>query len=176
MLDMISFTSTYTNLTSEQEAAAAGGVIGFVMASLAIVAVIGLVFAVLTIVARWKIFTKAGEAGWKSIIPIYSDYIEWKLSWTNINLFWAMLGLTVVGVILNSMGSSAASADGGMSIMSIIGSIAVLAGAVIALIQKYKLFLSFGKGVGWFIGYIFLNNIMILVLGLGSSEYQGPQD
>ena len=63
-----------------------------------------------------------------------------------------------------------------MSIMSIIGSIAVLAGAVIALIQKYKLFLSFGKSVGWFIGYIFLNNIMILVLGLGSSEYQGPQD
>ena len=165
-----------TYVVTQQDAATAGGVMGVIMASLMMVMVIGLIFAVLTIIARWKIFTKAGEAGWKSIIPIYSDYIEWKLSWTNINLFWAMLGLTVVGVILNSMGSSAASADGGMSIMSIIGSIAVLAGAVIALIQKYKLFLSFGKSVGWFIGYIFLNNIMILVLGLGSSEYQGPQD
>ena len=176
MLDMISFTSTYTDLTTEQEAAAAGGVVGFLMASLAIVAVVGLVFFVLTVIARWKIFTKAGEAGWKSIIPIYSDYIEWKLSWNNITMFWAMLGLTVVGAVLNSMASGSASANGGMNIMGIIGAVAILAGAVIALIQKYKLFLSFGKGIGWFIGYIFLNNIMILVLGLGSSEYQGPQD
>lgn len=30
------------------------------------------VFIVLYIVAYWKIFTKAGEAGWKSIIPIYN--------------------------------------------------------------------------------------------------------
>jgi hypothetical protein len=166
--------STYA--VTEQEAAAVGGIMGFVLASLAVISVIAIIYAVLTIIARWKVFTKAGEAGWKSIIPIYSDYIEWKLSWTNINLFWAMLGLTIVGAVLNSMGSGSASANGGMNIMSIIGAVAILAGAVIALIQKYKLFLSFGKGIGWFIGYIFLNNIMILVLGLGSSEYQGPQD
>lgn len=165
-----------TYVVSQQDAAAAGGIMGIIMASLMMFLMIGLVFFVLTVVARWKIFTKAGEAGWKSIIPIYSDYIEWKLSWTNINLFWAMLGLTIVGAVLSGMGSSSASADGGMSFMSIIGSIAVLAGAIIALIQKYKLFLSFGKSIGWFIGYIFLNNIMILVLGLGSSEYIGPQD
>jgi uncharacterized membrane protein YoaK (UPF0700 family) len=27
------------------------------------------------IIIQWKIFTKAGEEGWKSIIPIYSTYI-----------------------------------------------------------------------------------------------------
>jgi hypothetical protein len=166
--------STYA--VTEQEAAAAGGIMGFVLASLAVISVIAIIYAVLTIIARWKVFTKAGEAGWKSIIPIYSDYVEWKLSWNNITMFWVMLGLTVVGAVLNSMGANSASADGGMNFMSIIGLIALLAGTVIALIQKYKLFLSFGKSIGWFIGYIFLNNIMILVLGLGSSEYQGPQD
>ena len=165
-----------TYVVTDQEAVAAGGIMGLVLASLMAVMVIGLIYAVLTIIARWKVFTKAGEAGWKSIIPIYSDYIEWKLSWNNITMFWVMLGLTIVGVILNSMGNKAANADGGLSIMSVIGLIALLAGTVIALIQKYKLFLSFGKSVGWFIGYIFLNNIMILVLGFGSSEYQGPQD
>ena len=30
----------------------------------------------LQIIANWRIFTKAGESGWKSIIPIYGDYIS----------------------------------------------------------------------------------------------------
>ena len=29
-------------------------------------------FLVLNIVANWKIFTKAGQAGWASIIPFYN--------------------------------------------------------------------------------------------------------
>ena len=35
----------------------------------------------LQIIANWRIFTKAGEAGWKSIIPIYGDYISYKIAW-----------------------------------------------------------------------------------------------
>ncbi len=33
---------------------------------------IGLVFAVIEIAALWSVFTKAGEKGWKSIIPIWN--------------------------------------------------------------------------------------------------------
>ncbi|MBQ8996512.1 signal peptidase I [Candidatus Saccharibacteria bacterium] len=33
-----------------------------------------LAWVVLVIIAEWKIFTKAGKHGWKSLIPIYSDY------------------------------------------------------------------------------------------------------
>ncbi len=33
-----------------------------------------LAWVVLVIIAKWKIFTKAGKDGWKSLIPIYSDY------------------------------------------------------------------------------------------------------
>lgn len=29
---------------------------------------------VLTIIAEWKIFTKAGKEGWKALIPIYNAY------------------------------------------------------------------------------------------------------
>lgn len=29
---------------------------------------------ILQIIANWRIFIKAGEDGWKSIIPIYGDY------------------------------------------------------------------------------------------------------
>ena len=34
---------------------------------------------VLLVIANWKIFTKAGEAGWKSIIPFYNLYIFCKI-------------------------------------------------------------------------------------------------
>lgn len=33
----------------------------------------------LMIIADWKLFTKAGEAGWKSLIPIYNIYILVKI-------------------------------------------------------------------------------------------------
>jgi hypothetical protein len=38
-----------------------------------------LAFAILMIAACWKIFTKAGQPGWASIIPIYNWYILCKI-------------------------------------------------------------------------------------------------
>ena len=33
-----------------------------------------LAWVVLVVIARWKIFKKAGKDGWKSLIPVYSSY------------------------------------------------------------------------------------------------------
>lgn len=41
--------------------------------------VIGLLIALLLIVAMWKVFTKAGQPGWASIIPIYNLYVWCKI-------------------------------------------------------------------------------------------------
>src|SRR5215216_4241008 len=41
--------------------------------------IFGLLIALLLIVAMWKVFTKAGEPGWASIIPIYNLYIWCKI-------------------------------------------------------------------------------------------------
>ena len=35
------------------------------------------VWWILQIIANWNIFTKAGEAGWKSLIPIYGDSVSY---------------------------------------------------------------------------------------------------
>ncbi len=32
-------------------------------------------YSIILIIANWKIFTKAGQEGWKSIIPIYNVYV-----------------------------------------------------------------------------------------------------
>jgi len=37
------------------------------------------VFAVVYIIAGWKIFTKAGQAGWKILIPIYNTVITLRI-------------------------------------------------------------------------------------------------
>lgn len=51
-------------------ASAVGGVVGVV---------VGLAIAVIIILAMWKIFTKAGEPGWASIIPIYNLIVLLKI-------------------------------------------------------------------------------------------------
>src|SRR5881409_837999 len=41
--------------------------------------IIGLLIALLIIVAMWKVFTKAGQPGWAAIIPIYNLYVWCKI-------------------------------------------------------------------------------------------------
>jgi hypothetical protein len=65
--------------------------------------IIGLLVALLMIVAMWKVFTKAGQPGWASIIPIFNLYIWCKIvgrPW-----WWILLMLIpfvnfIIGIIL----------------------------------------------------------------------------
>ena len=38
---------------------------------------------VIYIISWWKMFTKAGEEGWKVLVPIYGAYIEFKIVYGN---------------------------------------------------------------------------------------------
>lgn len=49
--------------------------------------VIIIAITVLTIIAMWKIFTKAGKPGWGSLIPFYSTYCLFDITWGNGWLF-----------------------------------------------------------------------------------------
>ena len=158
--------------------AAAAGMVGG-MAVMMVFAV--LVVWVLYIVARWKIFTKAGEAGWKSIIPIYSDYVQWRIGWNKIGLFWAMIACVLVGYLMISMSgfstTTYAMTTGSVNMVLFgIGLLVFIAGAVLELISVYKLMQSFGCSVGLFVCYIFLNVVALMILGFGKSEYVGAQD
>ena len=54
---------------------------------LTVYAVVALVIGILTIIAFWKIFTKAGKPGWASIVPFYSQYCMFDIAWGNGWLF-----------------------------------------------------------------------------------------
>ena len=64
---------------SDADYAALGGALGGVFAGMIMaIYLISIAIGVLTIIANWKIFTKAGQAGWKSLIPIYNIVILFK--------------------------------------------------------------------------------------------------
>lgn len=132
------------------------------LGGIAIVAMlIGLAVAIVVIIAQWKIFEKAGEAGWKCLIPYYNNYVMFNFTW-NTTMFWIFLGLSLGGGILSL-------------IFAPLGTIASIATFVIAVMQTHKLSLAFGHGVGFTLGLIFLSPIFYIILAFGDSEYIGPQ-
>ena len=166
-------------MTASQQAAAAG----LYGASITMTMVLLIGWWVVLIIARWKIFTKAGEAGWKSIIPIYADYVQWRIGWKKTGLFWVAIALGIVAsilpvidgsIVVTARGTLVATGSGGF--LTILAGVCIIAVIVLNFMASYKLFVSYGKSVGWFILYIFFPPIMLLVLGFGSSQHLGPQD
>ena len=58
-----------------------------------------LAIAVVGIIGLWKVFEKAGEEGWKVLIPFYNMYILFKITWGNGWLFLLLL-IPVVHVVI----------------------------------------------------------------------------
>ena len=130
---------------------------------LVVTILISVAMYVLQIIGWWKLFTKAGEAGWKSLIPLYNLYILYKISWES-KYFWYLL-LTVVA-------SGVVGAIGGV-IGALLSGICSIATLVLYVMMNYRLSRSFGHGGGYTLGLIFIQWLFVLILGFGSSEYQG---
>ena len=146
--------------------------------------IMSLAIAVLTIVAMWKIFTKAGEAGWKAIIPSYNQYILFKIVWKR-KWFWITLILSLIVMVMmwDVMVYTLGGAQGitedtfltvvlGLTIAMVVFSIPLL---IINIILYWNLSKAFGKGAGFFFGLLFLNIIFLCILAFGSAVYCGPK-
>ena len=131
-----------------------------------------LVFAfiwwLLQIIANWNIFTKAGEAGWKSIIPVYSDYISYKIAWQP-SYFWLVFVLGIITSVANGM----ADPNGTITTILLIVSLIRIILAIISILYCIKLSRAFGHGIGFAIGLMFLQPLFMLILGFGNDPYYG---
>lgn len=67
-----------------------------------------LALAVVMIVAVWKIFTKAGEAGWQSIIPVWRDIVMFRVAglnpWLVLLLFVPVANLVILVLLALRLG------------------------------------------------------------------------
>lgn len=132
------------------------------VAVFAIVAVLGICWYILNVVAYWRIFTKAGEAGWKSLIPVYNTYVQYKLTW-NTKMFFVSLVLSLITGTLSMIGGAAENFSYVISLIL----------AVIQLTALYKLAEAFGRGILFAVGLVFLNPIFLLILAFSGNRYEG---
>lgn len=131
------------------------GIILFILA-------VALVFWILSIIGYWKIFRKANQPGWGSIIPFYNSYLLCKITWGNGWMFLAPVVFSVFSLFFSG---------------SIISSLFVFLSFAFACITYYKLATAFGKGIPFTVGLILLNWLFAMILGFSSAEYMGvPQD
>lgn len=173
--------SDLDNVTSTAATAAVGGMLGFILAASAAI-------AILIIIAMWRIFEKAGEKGWKALIPIYNFYIIFKICGIK-DWFWWFFGASIFAGILSSINppitqtvtyntgtitfiDTSAAIDWSQHVPYLIGTI-LSAGISIAtaIVLAVKLAKAFGKGVGFTFGLIFLSGIFYMILGFGKAKY-----
>ena len=131
----------YSSSADTELLAVAGGI-------LAVYSVIILAIAVVELIGMWKMFTKAGEAGWKCLIPIYNLVILFKVAGISPWLVLCYL----------------------LAFIPFIGWLVMLGLQIYLAINLSK---AFGMGNGFAAGLFFLQPIFICILGFGKAEYQG---
>ena len=110
-----------------------------------------LAFYVLIIVAQWKIFTKAGQEGWKALIPIYNVVVLYKI-----------IGLSPWLLLLYLL-----------SVVPVVGWIISIA---LSIVSTVKLAKAFNQSTAFIFGLLFLSPIFQMILGFGKAEYVGPEN
>jgi hypothetical protein len=63
------------------------------------ITLLSIVLGILTIVAFWKVYTKAGEHGWASIVPFYNSYVQFRIAGVNPWLFLLLL-IPLVNIVV----------------------------------------------------------------------------
>ncbi len=142
---------------TEQVALAAGGLLGGLFG---FALTFGLIFYILTVIASWKIFTKAGEAGWKSLIPIYNMYILCRIIKIN---FWYVI--IIPAVVIGILGSILGQGN------PVYGFLYFAYALFVDIFTSIKLGNAFKKSGGFIAGLILLPNIFQLILAFDSSSY-----
>lgn len=135
------------------------GILGLAVGLLFFIFIIFLVSYILEVVGLWKMFKKADQPGWASLIPIYKTYILYKI--IGVNPYWLLI--SIVAGMFGSM-------------IPIIGQLLVMAVTIyVGILTAISTANSFGKDTGFGIVAFFFAPICHLILGCGNAEYLGPK-
>lgn len=112
---------------------------------------LGLVLLILGIVAKWRIFKKAGKKGWEAIIPFYSDYVLVEIA--GLNWWWFFFLILDLTLTFDNSNIS-------LDIISFIGK----------LNCYYNIAKRFGKDKNTSIFAGIFNYIFMLIFGFSKNE------
>lgn len=112
--------------------------------------VIFLALVIFVIIARWKLYKKAGKPGWASIVPVYNTIVLFDI----IGYKWYYIFFIFIGII------------------PIIGMVLSM---IFAISYNIKLAKSFGQQPAFGIGLWFLNPIFTAIIAFSNDiKYVGP--
>lgn len=168
----------YSNFNSEI-AAVLSAMMGFIV----VFAIIALAVSVLVIIAMWKMFEKAGEPGWASLIPFYNAYVLFKISWgngwffllsvipsflyqmVNIGYMTGVVRGIISGVINDNFNSAHLAAFASRTVLTSLLMFVLWAGMLaVSIILCIKLARVFGQGGGFACGLFFLGAIFYCII------------
>ncbi len=134
-----------------------GALVGMFIGVFVVIMLVVLIAAIIVTIAQWKMFKKAGEEGWKAIIPVYNVYTLCKI--VGVNPYWILI------VMLGSL----------LSGVPLVGLVSFAASIYFQILLNVSIAKSFGKDGGFAVGLIFVPYIFYPILGLGKAEYIGAQ-
>lgn len=113
---------------------------------------------ILYIAGLWKMFKKAGEEGWKAIVPIYNTITLCRI--VGISPYWLLI------ILICSI----------LSAVPLIGNLLYLAAIIyFGVILAVSTARSFGRSDTFAVGNFLIPVIFYPILGFGESKYQGPR-
>ncbi len=161
--DRAEFEAQFAN--PEERAVVMAGASALLAGAGLIYGIIALICWIIYIIALWFVFKKAGEKGWKAIIPIYNEYITYKIAGIKNWFWWSLLIVFVIWLI------------GGFfpAYQQIFTSVAICICGIIAIVKNFKLARNFNWGVFTSILFVLFNWICVLILWFGKSQYKGDK-
>jgi hypothetical protein len=120
------------------------------------IVIIAIIVLIMYTIFLWRIFEKAGMAGWRTLIPLHGTWCFNKMVFGS---GWFMV-FNFTYLFQNSDNV----------LISMLGSLAVLGFAIAQMVMLAKVF---GKGKVFTVGLIFLPLIFLGILAFDRSEYEG---
>ena len=135
-------------MTSYDEAALTGLMAGL-GAFLIVIVLLLIAYCVFAIIGNWKLYVKAGQPGWKAIIPFYNTYTLVEM--VGLNWYWFLLAIapTIISVL-------------GIDALSFVGSIASIFANVMICYNMSK---KIHKDTGWIVLAVIFNGIVVPIAG-----------
>ena len=124
-------------------------------------------YALMTI-AQWKLFTKAGEKGWKALIPFYNIFVSHHL--IGMSHIWFILDIIfwVIEIALELIKGTP------VWLEETFFSIAIMVTIISEIIHIIKLCYCYTKRELFGVGLFLLPPLFSMILAFGKSEYNLP--
>ena len=158
----------------------------FMIIYILIYVVIGGAQLACTIIGKWKCLQKAGEKGWKALIPFYNWAVLYKIS--GMSPYWLIVyvaywAIAIFSNIVSIVAIEATYEYGNeesfvlfMLVLMLILMVVAIGYLVVYIIWCIKFCKSFNKGVGFVFGMIFVPVVFFMIIGLGNSKYVGDNE